>query len=125
MSALTKHFHEAVLALAGHAPIKQRLVCAYSDHLSGIHDDELPRRLLGRFTDLRRRLHSVTPLNGEGPVRASVRKMSGPEAADCARMIVSLYGDLTREEAAAAGTGPLHLVRAPELEDVPDFLLKS
>jgi hypothetical protein len=124
MSALTKHFHEAVLALAGHAPIKQRLVCAYSDHLSGVHDEDLPRRLLERFADLRRRLHSVTPLNGEGPVRASVRKMSGPEAADCARIIVGLYGDITRHEAAGS-TGPLHLVRAPELEDVPDFLLKS
>ncbi|HZX24063.1 MAG TPA: hypothetical protein VFF18_11040 [Woeseiaceae bacterium] len=124
MSPLTKHFQEAVLALAGHAPIKQRLVCAYSDHLSAVHDEDLPRRLLGRFSDLRRRLHSVTPLNGEGPVRASVRKMSGPEAADCAKIIVALYGELASWEA-AAGTGPLHLVRAPELEDVPDFLLKS
>jgi len=124
MSPLTKHFHEAVLALAGHAPIKQRLVCAYSDHLSGVHDEDVPRRLLRRFSDLRRRLHSVTPLNGEGPVRASVRKMSGPEAADCAKIIVALYGELAQQEAADS-MGPLHLVRAPELEEVPDFLLKS
>jgi len=124
MSPLTKHFHDAVLALAGHAPIKQRLVCAYSDHLSGVHDEDVPRRLLGRFSDLRRRLHSVTPLNGEGPVRASVRKMSGPEAADCAKIIVALYGEIAQWEAAAS-TGSLHLVRSPELEEVPDFLLKS
>ncbi len=124
MSPLTKHFHDAVLTLAGHAPIKQRLVTAYSEHLSGIHDEDLPRRLLGRFADLRRRLHGVTPLNGEGPVRASVRKMSGPEAADCARMIVGLYGELTRHDLAGS-SGSLHLVRAPELEEVPDFLLKS
>ncbi len=124
MSPLTKQFHDAVLTLAGHAPIKQRLVSAYSEHLSGIHDEDLPRRLLGRFADLRRRLHGVTPLNGEGPVRASVRKMSGAEAADCARKIVGLYGELTRQESAVS-SGPLHLVRAPELEQVPDFLLKS
>src|SRR6056297_2385635 len=119
MSPLTKHFQEAVLALAGHAPIKQRLVCAYSDHLSAVHDEDLPRRLLGRFSDLRRRLHSVTPLNGEGPVRASVRKMSGPEAADCAKIIVAMYGELAQQEAAGS-TGALHLVPAPELEEVPD-----
>lgn len=124
MSPLTKHFHEAVLALAGHAPIKQRLVCAYNEHLSGVHDEDLPRRMLERFSSLRRRLHSVTPLNGEGPVRASVRKMSAPEAADCARIIVALYGEIAQREAARS-TGPLHLVRAPDLEEVPDFLLKS
>lgn len=123
MSPLTKHFHEAVLALAGHAPIKQRLACAYGDHLSAVHEEELPQRLVERFSDLRRLLHSVTPLNGEGPVRASVRKMSGPEAADCARIIVGLYGDLLRHEAVSAGS--LHLVRASDIESIPDFLLKS
>ena len=123
MSPLTRHFHEAVLALAGHAPIKQRLVCAYSDHLSAVHDEELPRRMAKRFAELRRRLHGVTPLNGEGPVRASVRKMSGPEAAECARIIVEMYGELSGYE--AAGASPLHLVHAPEMEAVPDFLLKS
>lgn len=123
MSPLTHHFHEAVLALAGHAPIKQRLVCAYSDHLSEVHEDDLPDRLVERYADLRRRLHGATPLNGEGPVRASVRKMSGPEAADCARIIVGLYGELCRNE--AGERGPLHLVRAPEMEPVPDFLVKS
>ncbi len=121
MTPLIKHFHAAVLALVGHEPIKQRLVSAYTDHLSTVREDELPRRLVERFADLRRRLHTVTPLNGEGPVRASVRKMSGPEASDCAGIIVDLYGELSRQ----AADEPLHLVRAPELESVPDLLLKS
>lgn len=123
MSPLTTHFHEAVLALAGHAPVKQRLISAYSEHLSGIHDEDMPRRLLGRYTELRRRLHSVRPLNGEGPVRASVRKMSGPEAAECARTIVNLYGELLRREAADSADR-LHLVGTTDPEEVPGFLLK-
>ena len=103
MSPLTKQFHDAVLTLAGHAPIKQRLVSAYSEHLSGIHDEDLPRRLLGRFADLRRRLHGVTPLNGEGPVRASVRKMSGAEAAAQIR---------TEERKAARPPVPIYSISA-------------
>ncbi|MEJ2603449.1 MAG: hypothetical protein P8172_09155 [Gammaproteobacteria bacterium] len=122
MTPLINQFQAAVLALVGHEPIKQRLVSAYSDHLSSVREDELPRRLTARFAGVRRRLHTVTPLNGEGAVRASVRKMSGPEAAECARIIVGLYGELSRHT--AEGGEPLHLVRAPELETVPDLLLK-
>lgn len=125
MSPLTQHFHDAVLALAGHAPIKQRLVCAYNDHLASVHEEDLPRHLMADFADLHRRLHNAAPLNGEGPVRASVRKMSGPEAAECARIIVQIYASLTRNRRGTEASGPLHLVQAPEIEPVPDFLLKN
>lgn len=125
MAPLTHQFHEAVLALAGHAPMKQRLACAYIDHLGELHEEDLPQRLVARFADLHRRLHSAVPANGEGPVRASVRKMSGPEAADCARIIVELYAALSRREGENETGGPLHLVPAPEVEPVPEFLLKS
>ena len=123
MSHLVQHFHRAVLRLTGPDPVKQRLTRAYVDHLSAIEEAELPRRAVERFAELRGRLHRVSPLNGEGPVRASVRKMSGPEAAGCAEIIVELYAAVSSAERERGA--PLSLVSGGEAETVPGFLLKS
>jgi hypothetical protein len=117
-----KRFHAALLVLAGHGHVKQRLIKAFEEHLNEIHEDELPVALKRSFADLRHELHRVSPLNGEGPICASVRKMSLDEASECAGHIVTLYGELAREEDLAQTVMP----GAIESEaKVPPFLVKS
>jgi hypothetical protein len=88
--------YAAVSVLAGDGHIKQRLIKAYRENLDAIAAEDLPRELRKSFRELQSRLHSVAPLNGEGPVCASVRKMSVREASECAVAIVDLYGDVIR-----------------------------
>ena len=115
-------FHAALTVLAGHGHIKQRLTKAYEDNLSDIHEDELPIALKQPFADLRQQMHQVAPLNGEGAICASVRKMSCDEASNCASSIVVLYGDLIRMNDDSQASLPL---ADAEEERVPPFLVKS
>ncbi len=113
--------YAAVSVLAGDGHIKQRLIRAYQDNLDAIAEDELPQELQQRFRELRSRLHCVAPLNGEGAVCASVRKMSVREASECALAVVDLYGDIIREGDNLQDTLPLH----DDVAQVPPFLVKS
>ena len=114
-------FYAAVSVLAGDGHIKQRLIRAYRENLDDIIEDDLPRELQKSFRDLRSRLHCVAPLNGEGPVCASVRKMSVSEASECAIAVVTLYGDMIRESENLQDPLPLN----DDLAKVPPFLVKS
>jgi hypothetical protein len=114
-------FYAAVSVLAGDGHIKQRLMKAYRDHLDDIVEDDLPRELREPFRELRSRLHCVAPLNGEGPVCASVRKMSVSEASECAVAVVTLYGDVIREAQNLQDPLPLN----DDVAKVPPFLVKS
>ena len=96
MSKYVNRFYTAVSVLAGNGHIKQRLVRAYEDNLVLIDEDDMPKVLRPSFADLRLLMNNVAPLNGEGAIRASVRKMSIEEADDCAHRIVDLYGDMIR-----------------------------
>ena len=115
-------FHAALLVLAGHGHVKQRLIKAYEDHLAEIHEDELPIAMKQSFADLRNEMQRVAPLNGEGPICASVRKMSLQEASECAGRIVSLYGEISRY--GDDTQSPLPLGEEDEVR-VPPFLVKS
>lgn len=115
-------FHAALTVLAGHGHIKQRLIKAYEDSLAAVSEDELPIAIQQSFADLRHDMYRVTPLNGEGPICASVRKMSLDEASDCARRIVTLYGELTRMRDDRQTSLPL--AEGDETR-VPPFLVKS
>lgn len=115
-------FSDAVSALVAHGNIKHRLVRAFEPGLQHIEGDDLPSSIRGSFAELRDRMSCVAPLNGEGPIRASVRKMSFDEAEDCARLIVTLYAELVRE--GEAPQEPLPLDDDAE-RDTPAFLLKS
>jgi hypothetical protein len=116
-------FFAAVSVLAGHGHIKQRLIRAYEDNLDEINDDELPAALQQSFGDLKRELYRVTPLKGEDPVCASVRKMSVGEAGECAMAIVTLYREITAGRMSQSeNVVPLE---AEELSPVPPFLVKS
>ena len=115
-------FHAALLVLAGHGHVKQRLIKAFEDHLAEIHEDELPIAMKQSFADLRNEMQRVAPLNGEGPICASVRKMSLQEASECAGRIVSLYGEISRY--GDDTQSPLPLGEEDEVR-VPPFLVKS
>ena len=114
-------FYAAVSVLAGDGHIKQRLMRAYQDNLDDIPEDELPRKLKKSFSKLRSRMHRVAPLNGEGPICASVRKMSLEEASACAGRIVTMYGDIAR---GGEGQASQPLTDHDETR-VPPFLIKS
>ncbi len=115
-------FHAALTVLAGHGHIKQRLIKAYEENLVEIHEDELPIAMKQSFADLRTEMHRVTPLNGEGPICASVRKMSLTEASECAARIVTLYGEIARQRDDLQTSLPL---ADGEEVRVPPFLVKS
>lgn len=122
MSYQVDRFLAAVSVLAGHGHIKQRLIRAFEENLADINEDELPIALKEQFSDLKQQMYRVSPLNGEGPICASVRKMSIDEASDCAVAVVALYDELARRsdpvEAAVATDGQ-------DRASVPPFLVKS
>ena len=116
------NFFTAVSGLAGHGHIKQRLILAYEDNIESIEEDELPVPVRESFADLRRLMHRVTPTNGEGPICASVRKMSVDEANQCAQIMVDIYGDMIRLNDSGQTTLPLKIDDRPA---IPPFLVKS
>lgn len=122
---MTNHvarFQAAVSVLAGDGHIKQRLISAFQENLVEIEDDKLPNGVRKGFRNLRKRMHGVAPLNGEGAILASVRKMSAMEASDCAISVVSLYSDLLRQaDASDASSG----ISSEDAHQVPPFLVKS
>ena len=115
-------FHAALTVLAGHGHIKQRLINAYEDNLVDINEDEMPVSMKQLFADLRRQMHCVTPLNGEGAICASVRKMSFDEASECAASVVTMFGEISRIQDDTQVALPLD-----EMEEarVPPFLVKT
>lgn len=115
-------FFAAVSVLAGHGHIKQRLMRAYEDHLDSIDEHELPEAIREAFSTLQRDMHRVTPSNGEGPICASVRKMSGEEAGDIAVSVVALYREMLRHSDSSQPDLP---IEANDSQAVPPFLIKS
>lgn len=122
MTQLVDRLEAAVTVLAGEGHIKQRLVRAFQDNLADIDDEDLPIFLKESFTELRMKLKSVKPLNGEGAVRASVRKMSGSDASSCGKLIVALYAQALCAGASADIKPP---PTAEDARKLPPFLVKS
>ena len=94
-------FHFATLELVRSAPIKQRLISAYRRHLAVIPADQVPFEIRDCFGRVMQSLCGVSPLRGEDAVAASVRKMSNQEADECASLIVEMFGQIARVQAAA------------------------
>lgn len=119
MTNLVDRFYAAVSVLAGDGHIKQRLIRAYTDNLAEIEDDELPIALKESFAETRKRMHCVAPMKGEGPIRASVRKMSAREASECALALFSLYSEMLKH------TGEMPRLPGKEPAAAAPFLVKS
>ena len=116
-------FRAALTALAGHGHIKQRLTYAFDQHLADIDAASLPLTAREPFADLRLKMTQVAPLNGEGAICASVRKMSTDEASACSAILVNVFADVVRDGAGdVADAEPL---TAENTVDVPAMLLKS
>ena len=122
MSYPVDSFHAAASVLVGHGHIKQRLMKAFEDYLDEIDEDEIPEARRSAFVDVQKAMHRVAPLNGEGSVCASVRKMSPVEAGDCAITILSIYRDMLRET--DDDVPQLQVANDVQMK-VPPFLLKS
>ncbi len=122
MSYHVDNFFTAVSVLAGHGHIKQRLIAAYEDNVETIDEEELPVPVRKSFADLKHLMHRVSPMNGEGPICASVRKMSVDEANKCAQIMVDIYGDMIRYHDSGQTALPLQIDDRPA---VPPFLVKS
>jgi hypothetical protein len=99
MSHAANAFFAAVTTLASDAPLKQRLVGAYVDHLAGIDADTLPESIRPRFVLLREALTAATATEKETAVEVSVRKMSPLDAARYVRSILAMFGELVRVKA--------------------------
>ncbi len=123
MSNLVNRFYTAVSVLAGHGHIKQRLIKAYEDNLAHIEDDTIPVALRESFADLGDLMNQVEPLNGEGSICASVRKMSIDEADGCAHRIIDLYADMIRSAVNAQEALPLQVDDRPAV--VAPVLVKT
>lgn len=116
-------FFAAVSVMAGDGNVKQRLVQAYEDNLQHIEESALPPDARQPFAELRRRMRSVAPLNGEGPIRATVRKMSPQDAARCGQLMLELLAVLIRS---AAKGQEARLSKVPqERSPLPSFLVRS
>ncbi len=112
MNTTWEQLEAAALALARSGSIKDRLTDAFRNHLAQINSEELPDALRAQFRACHEALTRERPQPGEDAVRATVRKLSAPEADALACSVVRLYGDFVREathsvaatEAAAVST---------------------
>lgn len=112
----------AVSQMAGNGHVKQRLVRAYEENLRSIEESDLPVPARNLFAELRRLMETVAPLNGEGPIRATVRKMSVHDTERAARLMVELMAEVVRHTDSRQARLPL---QSDELLSVPRFLSKS
>ena len=122
MSNHVDRFYAAVSVVASHGDIKQRLVTAFEDHLDTIEDAELPIEIREAFIELRRCMTGVEPLNGEGYIRATGRKMSVDDADRCAQKMLDLYSDLITVARKPVEDNTIKIGEKPR---VPPFLVKN
>ncbi len=121
MSNHVDRFYAAVSVVASHGNIKQRIIAAFEDNLADIDDTNLPSAIRNKFIELRAMVTGVKPLNGEGHIRATVRKMSVVEAEKCSRKMLDLYTDLVHLE----GEFEESPINIGDQARIPPFLVKS
>jgi hypothetical protein len=97
MSSTWEQLEGAALSLVRGGSIKDRLADAYRSHLAQVDIEELPDSLRAQFRACQDALTRERPQPGEEAVRATVRKMSNPEADEVAANLVRLYGAFVRE----------------------------
>lgn len=122
MSNHVDRFYAAVSVLAGHGNIKQRLIRAYEENLAAVDVAQLPIAIKQPYSDLKYLMSQVEPLNGEGRIRASVRKMSTKEADACAQKIIDLFRDVASYGKRLEEPLPSRKTPRPA---IPPFLVKS
>jgi hypothetical protein len=96
MCHVADKFYAAVRTLATDAPLKQRLISAYVDHLEALAEEDVPEAIQTRFVALRQAMNAVPPTEKETAVQVSVRKMSQAEAARFTRSILVMFAEQIR-----------------------------
>lgn len=96
MCHVADKFYAAVRTLTTDGPVKQRLICAYVDHLESLAEEDVPEAIRPRFESLRQAMNAVPPTEKETAVQVSVRKMSLPEAGRLSRSILAQFAELVR-----------------------------
>lgn len=122
MSYHVDRFMTAVSVMAGNGHVKDRLVQAYEDNLQALACEDLPVAARQTFAELRTMMESVAPLNGEGPIRATVRKMSVHDTDRCARLMVEVLTEVVRHSDVDQKNLPF---QEEERKVLPPFLVKS
>lgn len=118
MCHVADKFYAAVRALTADGPVKQRLICAYVDHLESLAPDDVPEAIRPRFEALRKAMNAVPPTEKETAVQVSVRKMSPVEAGHLSRSIPAMFADLVRVKATGERLNTGDGVKAPALKRV-------
>lgn len=121
MSNHVDRFYAAVSVVASDGSIKERIIAAFDDHLADIDEANLPSAARKKFIELRNMVTGVRPMNGEGHIRATVRKMSVVEAEKCSRKMLHLYTDLVHLEGELEES-PINI---GDQTRIPPFLVKS
>jgi hypothetical protein len=96
MCHVADKFYAAVRTLTTDAPVKQRLICAYVEHLEALAEEDVPQAIQPRFEALRKAMTAVPPTEKETAVQVSVRKMSQAEAGRFSRSILAIFAELVR-----------------------------
>lgn len=122
MSYHVDRFMTAVSVMAGNGHVKDRLVQAYEDNLQALACEDLPVAARQAFAELRTMMESVAPLNGEGPIRATVRKMSVHDTDRAARLMVEVLTEVVRHSDVDQRNLPF---QEEERKVLPPFLVKS
>ncbi len=92
MASLTERLEAAAYALTGPGTVKERLERAYGTHLADLQPNDFPREFRAEFQQLIDALHRERALPGDTVLKASLRKLSGEQAARYAMLIVRAYG---------------------------------
>lgn len=128
MAGIWDVFDGATKVLVGSGPVKQRLIEAWRDHLSPLHDKDLPDTLRPRLQSLRAAMHSAHATGGMTAPEVSVRKMSEAEAAAHAVCILEMYAQVASSEGEAVGAPRLRVVGTAhdsDPGDLPAFLSRA
>jgi len=130
MCHVADKFYAAVRTLTADGPVKQRLICAYVDHLESLAEDDVPEAIRPRFEALRKAMNAVPPTEKETAVQVSVRKMSLAEAGRFTRSILAMFAELVRVKATGERLNSGEGARAPAFNRldtsirVPSFLAR-
>jgi hypothetical protein len=110
--------------------VKQRLICAYVDHLESLAEDDVPEAIRPRFEALRKAMNAVPSTEKETAVQVSVRKMSQSDAGRFSRSILAMFADLVRVKGTGERLNSGDGVKAPAYNRldagmrVPSFLAR-
>jgi hypothetical protein len=118
-----------VRVLVGCGPVKQRLIEAWRDHLSPLHEKDVPETLRVDLGALRVAMHSAPATGGMSSAEVSVRKMSEKEAAEHAVRVLDMHLQLASSEADTGNPPRLRIVgathQADAFDDLPAFLSRA